>query len=83
MISPLISCVSYPRSDDGDVLEVIRNVSLQIPSGCFCTIVGHSGYGKTTLIHTIVRLIPFAGVITINEQQPPQARTKQKIGILF
>ncbi|KAH3744499.1 ATP-binding cassette transporter, subfamily B, member 4, group TAP protein PpABCB4 MET type [Pelomyxa schiedti] len=34
---------------------VLDNVSLEVPRGCVCAIVGRSGSGKTTLVHLLMR----------------------------
>ena len=45
----------------------IDELSLEIPSGTFCVLVGPSGGGKTTALKLVNRLVPFdAGDIRID-----------------
>src|SRR5690242_5115788 len=37
----------------------LRDLSLEIPAGTFCVLVGPSGGGKTTALKLVNRLIPF------------------------
>lgn len=41
---------SYPDGDD----DVLRDVSMDIPGGCFAAIVGPSGAGKTTMVDLLL-----------------------------
>ena len=41
--------------------NVISGLSLDIPEGCFFTLLGPSGCGKTTLLRTIAGFVPAAG----------------------
>lgn len=68
----------------GDVVAV-GNVSLDIASGEFLTLVGASGCGKTTLLRIIAGFTkPDSGVLTIDgrrvENLPP---SKREIGFVF
>lgn len=47
--------VSYGKEN------VISGLSLDIPEGCFFTLLGPSGCGKTTLLRTIAGFVPAAG----------------------
>ncbi len=48
---------------------VLRDVSLQIPAGAFCAILGSSGAGKSTLADLLVRYLdPDAGRILLDGQ---------------
>lgn len=61
------------QTDDGRSLEVIRDVSLEIPSGEFVSIVGKSGSGKTTLLSMLAGLDqPTRGEIELNGQRIDQ-----------
>src|SRR3954452_22088742 len=45
----------YPGRDDA----AIDDLSLEIPAGTFCVLVGPSGGGKTTALKMVNKLIPF------------------------
>ena len=45
--------------------DVIRNISLQVKSNENLLIIGPNGCGKTTLLKTIVKLLPFRGEMNI------------------
>lgn len=48
--------------------DVLREVSFDIPHGCLCTVLGHSGVGKSSLADLIVRNIdPDKGCITVGD----------------
>src|SRR5690348_15999643 len=45
----------------------VDDLSLEIPAGCFCVLVGPSGGGKTTALKMVNRLVPFdSGEIRID-----------------
>ena len=46
--------------------DVVRNISLQVNSNENLLIIGPNGCGKTTLLKTIVKLLPFRGEIEID-----------------
>ena len=53
----------YPGRDTA----AVDDLSLDIPAGCFCILVGPSGGGKTTALKMVNRLIPFdSGEIRID-----------------
>lgn len=54
---------SYPSTNGGvaGVQHVLRNVSLDIPSKSFVTLIGHSGCGKSTLLNAIGGLVSLDG----------------------
>ena len=52
----------------------LDDLSLEIPAGTFCVLVGPSGGGKTTALKMVNRLIPFdAGDIT--DRRPHRSAT--------
>jgi len=56
----------YP-GNEGQVLEVLRDISLDIGAGEFLSVVGGSGSGKTTLLRIIDHLIvPTSGAVFID-----------------
>lgn len=44
---------------DGQPMEVLRDINLQVKKGEFITIVGHSGCGKSTLLKIICGLVSY------------------------
>jgi ATP-binding cassette, subfamily B, multidrug efflux pump len=57
--------VSYRYTDDG--LDVLHDLSFDVPAGTTVGIVGRTGAGKSTLVELIPRLIePTAGVVRVD-----------------
>jgi osmoprotectant transport system ATP-binding protein len=55
----------YPGRD----AAAFHDLSLEIPAGCFCILVGPSGGGKTTALKMVNRLVPFdSGDIRIDDR---------------
>jgi NitT/TauT family transport system ATP-binding protein len=55
------------ESRDGERIEALKNITVQIADGEFVTIVGPSGCGKSTLLKMIVGLLPISsGEITFD-----------------
>jgi len=44
---------------EGRMEAAVRELSLDIPAGCFCVLVGPSGGGKSTALKMVNRLVPF------------------------
>ena len=57
-------------------MDIIRNISLQVNSNENLLIIGPNGCGKTTLLKTIVKLLPFQGEIEIGGK--PVRKMKHK-----
>jgi len=66
-------------------LTVLKNISLQIKENEFISIIGPSGCGKTTLLNAIAGLIPYKGIIAIDEKKCIQdtKHPNKKIGFVF
>ena len=77
------------NSNEGNVVEVLSNLSINSPAAKFFGIVGPSGSGKTTILRLISDLITpeqvayMAGSITILSGLPSAARQKRTFGFLF
>ena len=71
--------------------HALRGVSLEIPVGSFCCIIGHSGHGKSTLMHLIGGLDKATeGNVLIDDTDITKLRDAQlaklraeKIGFVF
>ncbi|MGK9339561.1 ABC transporter ATP-binding protein [Sinorhizobium meliloti] len=63
----------------------LKQTSLNIPAGTFCTLLGPSGSGKTTLLRAIAGLItPSAGTITIGSREVTSLSVQARnIGFVF
>lgn len=54
---------------------IINNLSMEVPDGQFCCVVGPSGAGKTSLLRLAAGLVaPTSGRMLINGSQPEDAR---------
>lgn len=64
----------------------LKEISLVIPAGATCGIIGETGAGKSTLVHLLLRLFePPPGTIFIDGidiTRIPQARLKEAIGFV-
>jgi iron complex transport system ATP-binding protein len=49
--------------------DVIRDITLQAGRGEVLCIVGPNGCGKTTLLKSIARIIPYRGTVTLNSRE--------------
>ncbi|MBX6391968.1 MAG: ABC transporter ATP-binding protein [Burkholderiales bacterium] len=59
------------EDDEGNVVEVIRDITLDIHDGEFISIVGPSGCGKTTMFNIIANLLePTSGEIVLRKARP-------------
>src|SRR5581483_5459355 len=65
----------------------VDDLSLEIPAGTFCVLVGPSGGGKTTALKMVNRLIPFdSGEIRIdgrNIEELPVTELRRGIGYVI
>ncbi|GLB61354.1 energy-coupling factor ABC transporter ATP-binding protein [Cytobacillus sp. NCCP-133] len=69
----------------------IKDVSIDIPSGTFLAIIGHTGSGKSTVLqHLNALLKPTEGMVVIGERvitsekkQKKLKEVRQKVGIVF
>ena len=76
---------------DNRTVDVLKQISLQIPEGAFHAIMGPSGSGKSTLLNLLAGLLPAdAGTVTVTGQTlnglSDQALTllrRRTVGIIF
>jgi lipoprotein-releasing system ATP-binding protein len=71
MSNSILSCNSLCKSyDDGkSVINVLRNIDLDVAAGEMVAVVGSSGSGKSTLLHLLAGLDkPTSGKVVLNGQ---------------
>ena len=67
-------CKHFSRPD-GQLIEVLKNVSLAIEKPELNAVVGTNGAGKTTLLKLVAGLmVPDSGTVTVNSKRPTAAR---------
>ena len=69
-----LSGVSFAYEDGRSVLQ---DVSLELPTGCFASLVGPNGGGKTTLLKLLLGLVtPTRGTVRVLGVAPREARRR-------
>ena len=68
-------------------VQVLRGVSLEVPSGAMIGLIGRNGAGKTTLMKTVMGLLkPASGTVRLDERDlvpvPTHERTRLGIGYM-
>src|SRR4029453_14105977 len=68
--------------------EALRAVSLTVNAGEFVSVIGPSGWGKSTLLRIVGDLVeplvePSGGVVRVNGKRSSQARLDRDYGIVF
>lgn len=69
--------------------QALKDVDLEIKSGEFIGLIGHTGSGKSTLIQHINRLLkPKSGLVIVDDQDINDAKlhlknVRQKVGLVF
>jgi len=59
--------ISYNNvSVDYNASPALKKISFNISKGSTVVLVGEIGSGKTSIINTLIRLIPYTGIVTIN-----------------
>lgn len=73
---------TFGRGDER--VEALRDITLQVDTGEFISLIGPSGCGKSTLLRLVGDLTsPTSGDLTINGKEPTKARTDRDYGIVF
>ena len=70
-----------------DGIRILRDVSLEVPAGTMCGLIGRNGAGKTTLMRSVMGLAPIAsGRVAIEDHDvtrlPGHARAKLEVGYM-
>ncbi len=72
------------KDNQGNDVQALKNINLDIHEGEFISLLGPSGCGKTTLLRMIADLLePTSGTIRIDGMTPKEIRLQQKFGIVF
>lgn len=81
------------RRQGGETRDVLRGVSLSLPAGRVCALMGVSGAGKSTILRTVVALEPFdAGTIRVDgvalrpgpvPRESALRQFRRKVGMVF
>lgn len=60
----------FSKVETDELTEAISNINMEMKSGEFVSIVGHSGCGKSTILRLIAGLLaPTSGEILFNDKQ--------------
>lgn len=72
------------RSADGNEVQALKDINLDVKQGEFISLIGPSGCGKSTLLRLIANLIePSNGQLVVNGHSAEQARLKREYGFIF
>jgi NitT/TauT family transport system ATP-binding protein len=72
------------RSPSGQIVNALENITLDIFTNEFVSIIGPSGCGKSTLIRIAADLLaPSDGEVMVNGKQPHAARLNREYGMVF
>ncbi len=70
--------------DGSDAVTALRDVSIDVPSRSFWSLIGPSGCGKSTLLRVMGDLIePTAGAVTVGGKTAAEARRSRDYGMVF
>lgn len=71
-------------NNNGEEIQALKDVSLNIREGEFISLLGPSGCGKSTMLRMIADLLePTSGEIAIRGMTPRETRLKKKFGVVF
>ena len=67
-------------------MQILRGVSLEVPSGAMIGLIGRNGAGKTTLMKAVMGLLKAGGTVRFEEREllsvPTHARARLGIGYM-
>src|ERR1700694_5243042 len=76
--------MTFATSDAGQSIRALQNITLEIRSGAFVSLIGPSGCGKSTLLRLLGDLlVPTTGTIRVNGRSPRAARLAGEGGMGF
>jgi urea transport system ATP-binding protein len=62
--------------------HILRDVSLEVKRGRITTLLGRNGVGKSTLLRSIMGVVPIrSGEITLDDQPIAKLRTEQRVAL--
>lgn len=62
--------------------HILRDVSLTVQPGQITTVLGRNGVGKTTLLRSVMGLVPIrSGEITLDQESINRVRTENRVGL--
>jgi NitT/TauT family transport system ATP-binding protein len=70
------------KTQSGEVLSALQNISLEVEKGDFVSVVGPSGCGKSTLLKVLAGLIPYSGG-TVQIDGTRVSGPNQRVGVVF
>lgn len=78
----------YESNDQGDVVEALKDINIEVKKGEFVTIIGHNGSGKSTLAKHINALLkPSQGDVWVKEMNTKEDENtwniRQTAGMVF
>jgi NitT/TauT family transport system ATP-binding protein len=74
----------YPGDGRSAPVVALKDITFDILSGSFVSLLGPSGCGKSTLLRIIADLLPVgSGTVTVNGRSPGEARLARQIGFVF
>ena len=80
----VVSLAGVNKHFDAGNVTALQNISLDVRTGEFVSLIGPSGCGKSTLLRIIGDLVqPSAGQVVVNGKSPHQARLDRDYGMVF
>ena len=71
-------------NNNGEEIQALKDVNLEIREGEFISLLGPSGCGKSTMLRMIADLLePTSGEISIHGLTPRETRLQKKFGVVF
>jgi NitT/TauT family transport system ATP-binding protein len=70
------------KTQRGEVLSALQNVSLEVEKGDFVSVVGPSGCGKSTLLKILAGLIPYSGGV-VQVEGSRVSGPSRRAGVVF